>query len=155
MRGINVGRWFAGGIVAGIVVWIIEGLASMIYMDETVAALDAVGLSMPAMGVGMFVLTILISFLIGLVLVFFYAAARPRFGPGPRTATLVAFIFWMGSYLVSLVGYAMIGLYPPRLLFLWGAISIVEVVAATVVGAWIYREAQPEAAPVGDVGAPA
>ena len=38
MGGFNVGRWLAGGVVAAIVVWVIEGVSAIFYMDEMEAA---------------------------------------------------------------------------------------------------------------------
>jgi hypothetical protein len=49
---INAGRWLAGGIVAGLLMWIIEGAASQLYFDETMAALDRAGLVF-SMGAGL------------------------------------------------------------------------------------------------------
>lgn len=146
MSGINVGRWLAGGVVAGLVIWLIEGAASVLYMDDMRAALDAHGITFE-MSAAMWVLSILVSLLLGLALVFFYAAARPRFGPGPRTAVIVAVGLWVAGYLLSLIGYYMLGLYPGGMLVLWGVIGLVEMIVAAVAGAWIYREGGP--APAG------
>lgn len=139
MGGIHVGRWLGGGIAAGALIWVLEGVASMMYMDQLEAALAAHDLAME-MSAGTMVLTVVVSLLVGLTLVFFYAAARPRFGPGPRTAILVAVVFWIGGFLVALLGYAMIGLYPGGLLVKWGVVGLLEVVVATLLGGWIYRE---------------
>lgn len=140
MGGINVGRWLAGGVVAGIVMWLLEGAASMLYMADMEAAMAAHNLSLE-MSASVWVLSILVSLLVGLTLVFFYAAARPRLGAGPKTAVLVAVVLWIGSYFVSLVGYQMLGLFPVGLLALWGAVGLVEMILASLAGAWIYREA--------------
>ena len=145
MSGINVGRWLAGGIVAGFVVWLIEGLASVLYVSEMQAALEAHGLSME-MGAGTFVLSLLVSLILGLALIFLYAAARPRFGPGPKTAVIVAVALWAGGYLLSLIGYCMMGLFPGNLLVLWGVVGLVEMVVAALAGGWIYREAEASGA---------
>jgi hypothetical protein len=82
----------------------------------------------------------LVSLLVGMVAVFFYAAARPRFGPGPKTALIIAFVLFFGSFLVSILGIRMIGLFPDDMLFLWAAIGFLELMISTLVGAWIYRE---------------
>ncbi len=139
MGTINVGRWVMGGVVAGILIWIIEGLASALYMEQMQAAMEAHGLSME-MSAGVWVLSVVVSLLAGLVLVFFYAAARPRFGPGPRTAVIVAVALFVGGYLLSLVGYHMLGLFPDTMLVTWGIIGLVEWILATLAGGWIYRE---------------
>ncbi|NIM49044.1 MAG: hypothetical protein GTO22_07265 [Gemmatimonadales bacterium] len=140
MSGINVGRWLAGGVAAGIVIWILEGLASMLYMGDMQAALEAHGLTFE-MSVAGFVFSVVISLVLGLTLIFFYAAARPRFGPGPKTAVIVAVALWFGSYLLSLLGYQMFGLFTTGMLVMWGAIGLVEIILAAIVGGWIYREA--------------
>ena len=148
MGGISIGRWLAGGIAAGMVMWIIEGAASMLYMGDMEGALEAHGLGME-LTAGVTVLTVVVSLVAGLVLVFLYAAARPRFGPGPKTAVIVAVAMWIGGYLLSLLGYQMIGLYPSSMLVMWGAIGLIEIIIAALVGGWIYRET--EAVPTGTV----
>lgn len=139
MGGIDVGRWLGGGLAAGALIWVLEGVASVLYMDQMEAALSAHGLAME-MSVGTWVITVAVSLLVGLTLVFFYAAARPRFGPGARTAILVGFVLWFGSYLTSILGYGMLGLFPAGMLVAWGAVGLVEVVLASLLGGWIYRE---------------
>ncbi len=139
MKGINVGRWIAGGVAAGILMWILEGAASTIYLGDMQAALEAHGLS-TEMSAGVFLISVAVSLIVGLTLVFFYAAVRPRFGPGPGTAVIVAVALWIGGYLLSLLGYQMLGLFPGRLLILWGAVGLVEMILASLLGGWVYRE---------------
>jgi hypothetical protein len=136
---INVGRWLAGGIVAGIIVWLLEGVGAMLYMSDVESALEAHGLAMD-MSVGMGLITVVISLLVGLTLVFFYAAARPHFGPGPKTAIIVAVALWFGGYMINIIGYGMIRLYPTGMLAIWSVQGLVELSLASLVGGWIYRE---------------
>jgi hypothetical protein len=112
----------------------------LLYMDEVQAALAAHSMSME-LSAGVMVLAVVISLIVGLTLVFFYAAARPRFGPGPRTAIIVAVALWFGGWLPSLIGYGMIGLYPTSLLIQWAIVGLVELVLAALLGGVIYREA--------------
>jgi len=142
MGGINTGRWLAGGLVAGAIMWLLEGGASILYMEDMEAALAAHGLSME-MSVGIGAMTVLVSLIAGLVLIFFYAALRPRFGAGPRTAVIAALATWSGGYLLSIIGYGMVGLYPNSLLTTWAVVGLVEMIIAALAGGWIYRE--PEA----------
>lgn len=140
MGNINWARFLAAALVAGLVMWLLEGAASMLYMEDMQAAMRAHNLQMD-MSVSMMLTSILVSLLSSTGLMFFYVAARPRFGPGPRTAVIVAFIFWICGYVVALLGYNMMGLFSLRLVSLWAAIGLIEMVIATMLGAYIYREA--------------
>ena len=137
---INYGRWLRGGIAAGAVVWLLEGAGSFLYMGDMEAALTAHNLAFE-MSASVWVLTVAVSLIVGLTLMFLYVAARPRFGPGPRTAVIVGVALWFGGYLLTLLGYHMIGLYPTGMLLLWGCQGLVELIVAALVGGWIYREA--------------
>lgn len=139
MGGINVARWILGGLVAGVLLWLMEGALSVVYMEDMAAAMAEHGLSME-MSTGLIALTVVVSLLVGLVAVFFYAASRPRFGPGPRTAAIVGVALWSGSTLVALLGYHMIDLYPPRMLLHWGLIGLAEMIVISIAGAAIYTE---------------
>lgn len=139
MGGINVKRWIMGGLAAGVVMWVIEGAASQLYRADMEAAMAAHGLSMDMSGATL-AMTLIVSFIAGLTLVFFYAACRPRFGPGPKTAIKVAVAMWFGGYLLSLLGYDLMGLFDNGLLVMWGAVALIEAVVATMVGGWLYRE---------------
>lgn len=139
MGGINVGRWLAGGIAAGAFMWIVEGLATVLYVEEMQAVLEAHELAMMSEA-GALVLSLGVSLIAGLTLIFFYAAARPRFGPGPKTAAIIGVAYWLGAYVLSLLGYRMLGLFPGDMLLLWATVGLVEIVLAAMLGGWIYRE---------------
>lgn len=140
MGGINVNRWLIGGLAAAVVLFLIEGAGSVLYVDSMTAAMEEHGLAMQP-GASVFLLSALISVVAGLVLVFLYALTRTRLGPGPKTAVTVAIAMWAGGYFLGLLGYQMIGLFPTSLVATWGVISFVEFVAAGLVGGWLYREA--------------
>lgn len=139
MAGINITRWLVGGVTAGIVLWMLEGAASMFYMSDLQASMQAHDLSVEMTG-GVLAVSFLASLLLGLTLIFFYTAIRPRFGPGPKTAVIVAVAFWVGGYVVWLMGYQLLGLLPAGTLALWGLLGLVEMVVAALAGAWMYRE---------------
>lgn len=140
MGGINGGRLLAGAAAAGALIWLLEGAFGLLYVDQMTAVLADHGLGMQ-MSPSIIALTLVASLLAGLSVVFFYALARPRLGPGPRTAVIVAIGLWVGGWLLALIGYRMIGLYPVRLLAMWGATGLLEMILAGVLGAWVYREA--------------
>lgn len=140
----NVKRLFLGGVASGAVMWLLESLASQLYAHDMLTALRAHELALDVMGSAWF-WSVVIALLIGLTMAFMYAAMRSRFGPGPKTATLVASVLWLGGYVPALIGYDMIGLYPRRLVMQWAIVGWGEMVVGCIVGAWIYREAAPAA----------
>lgn len=139
MGGIRMPRVLLGGAVAGSIIFVLEGLAGELYMADMRAALAAHDLAIE-MSRGTWVLSFLTSVILGCVAIWFYAACRPRFGPGPKTAALVALVLWLGGYLLSLIGYHLLGLFPVRLLALWGVAGLAEMMLGTIAGAWLYRE---------------
>jgi hypothetical protein len=54
---------------------------------------------------------------------------------------IAAVALWSGGYLLSLIGYGMIGMYPDSMLTIWGAVGLVEMIIAAIAGGWIYKEA--------------
>jgi uncharacterized membrane protein len=139
MGGIDTKRWLLGGLAAGVLIWLIEGVASMLYAADMQAAMTAHNLSVE-MSAGALVTSILMSVLTGLVIVFIYAMARARLGPGPRTAVVAGVAFYLGSTLLCLLGWGMLGLYPARMLVTWAVMGLVEVVLAALLGGFVYRE---------------
>lgn len=83
------------------------------------------------------------GFLSGIGATWLYAAVRPRFGPGARTAVLAGFTFWLLTTVLRTIDDAGVGhpfLYPPRLLTTLVVVCLVQSVAASVAGAWVYKE---------------
>ncbi|MGH9382134.1 MAG: hypothetical protein ACRD2Z_16210 [Thermoanaerobaculia bacterium] len=142
MGGINVGRWILGGLLAGVIINVFEAVGHGALREQWEAAATAHNLPTEG-GVALFVL---MGFIAGLVAVWFYAAARPRFGAGPMTAVKVAVALWIGSYLLAILAYCAMGLFPTGLLVPWGVISLIEMIVATVAGAWVYKEGAATAA---------
>lgn len=139
MGGINVGRLILGSLLAGVVIFVIEGAMAATYTAEMLRVLQEHNLAMP-MGASGMVVGALISLLVGFGLIFFYVAARPRFGAGVRTAVIIAVVMFFTGYFVGLISYNSIGLYPPKMLAQWGAIGLFEMIIACIAGAWLYRE---------------
>lgn len=139
MAAMNKGRWFVGGVAAATVIWIVEGIGGFMYLKPMQSALETHGLEM-SLSAGSWLLSTLASLIAGMALVFLYILARSRFGPGPRSALVAGFALWTGGSLLSLLGYYMLGLFPAWLLLIWALLSLVELLLAALVGAWVYRE---------------
>jgi len=139
MNKINIARLVVGGLVAGVIMNAVSLLSAGLYLSEMMELLDSRGIQPPG-GTLPMVVYLLMRFVWGFVAVWFYVAARPRFGPGPKTAVLIGFVFWLGGVFLGVVSYGMMGMFPMGMLTQWAAITLVGILASTVVGAWIYRE---------------
>ncbi len=80
--------------------------------------------------------------LYGVVLIWIYAAIRPRFGPGPKTAIIAGLTLWAIGWGLMGVSLSLAGMITPRIAMFSAIWGIVEVPAAALAGAWVYREGQ-------------
>jgi hypothetical protein len=126
------------GLVAGLVI-----NASAIFMVPVVGhqmdeALKARNL--PPMGGGAMAYFGVMSLLLGAVLLWLYAAIRPRFGPGPKTAALVSILVWLLAYFFANASNVVFGFMPTQLTVIGTIWGLVELVVAGEVGARLYTE---------------
>ena len=138
MGKINWGRVIAGGIVAGIIINIFEYVTNgRVLAADWAAAMQNLGRQMPASAVPIFIVW---GFLVGISAIWLYAAARARFGAGPGTAVLTGFAYWVIGYLFpNLLSWAM-ALFPSRLLAITTIVGLVELILASLAGAYLYKE---------------
>ena len=84
MGKINWTRVILGGLVAGVIINVFESvLNGVILAKDMEAAISALGRQM---GGGALAVFIAWGFLVGIFAVWLYAAIRPRYGAGPKTA---------------------------------------------------------------------
>ena len=140
MGKINWGRVILGGLLAGVVVSLFEGVAGWAFEQEYQAAITALGKTME-MTPTLMIYFLAFGFIYGIFAVWFYAAVRPRFGPGPKTAACAGFAVWLIGYLFPSVGWVVLGLFPAGLMLKACAVGLVETILGTVAGAWLYKEA--------------
>lgn len=139
------GRVVLGGLVAGVLWWIFEGLVQGVVLGhdwrDAMLALGRTNEQMDA-GNGRFMMLVTIGcFVAGILGVWLYAAIRPRFGAGPRTAVIAGVALWATSYLLpTIIDYAF-GIWPSKLLYLPLTSSFFGSILTTLAGAWIYKEA--------------
>ena len=138
MTNINWRRVLLGGLLAGVIINVFEIVWSgMVLGKQWRAAMSALGHQLPSAAVWIFALEALAM---GIAAVWLYAALRPRFGPGPKTAVLSGFGYWVVGYALPTVGIGQTGLFPVRLLAMTHLGGLVEIIAASVAGAWLYKE---------------
>ena len=139
MNNINFGRVILGGLLAGLVLNIGEFLLNEVVFVKQMEEMFS-RLNVPRPGGSFIATAVCITFLLGIVIVWLYAMIRPRFGPGPKTAIIAAFVAWFGVYFYSgLLNASLFGIPAAYLLLgmVWG---IIEYILAAVAGAWLYRE---------------
>lgn len=139
---INTSKVVAGGLVAGIVMnvggYVGQGmLLGERMMSEMVAA--APTLEGKGMSSGAFAGRVLTQFAVGFLLVWLYAAMRPRFGPGMKTAALAAFVVWLCGFLFYL-DWLYLGMMSPGLYALTSLVMAIILVIAAGLGGMIYKE---------------
>ena len=76
----------------------------------------------------------------GFLAAFLYAAIRPRFGAGPRTALVAALFVWVAAFVPRLVELNEFGILTGWRLTVSVPWSLAEVMLATLLAGSIYRE---------------
>ena len=82
----------------------------------------------------------------GFLVAFLYAGLRPRFGAGPRTAIVAALFVWVAAFLpryLTLEEFGILTGWRLGVSLPWG---LAELLLASLLAGWIYRERAPEAA---------
>jgi hypothetical protein len=141
----NRGRVIVGGLVAGLLINIVEYITNGVVLREAWGKAMA-ALNKPAdLSVGAIVIFNVWGFLLGIAAVWLYTAIRPRYGAGPRTAVRAGLVTWvLAVFLANLANYPL-GVLPTRLLVITSIVALVEIVVATLVGAWLYKEEEAQA----------
>jgi hypothetical protein len=140
MGKINWGRVILGGLVAGVVIDVVEYvLNTMVLGSESQAAMKALGLPSPSShAIAVF---LVLGLVMGIAAIWLYAAARPRYGAGAKTAAITAVGFWVIGYAVPNAFQCVQGLFPSRLIVIGTLVGLVEIILASIAGAAVYKEA--------------
>ena len=77
---------------------------------------------------------------LGILLVWLYAAIRPRFGPGPGTAVCAGLIVWGLAYLWGAIGNGVMGIFSWTTVIVGLVWGLVELIVASIAGAYFYKE---------------
>ena len=140
MANINPGRVILGGLIAGLIINIGEYVLNVIVLGPQWMAVTA-ALHRPMVAGNQIVLFNVLGFIEGIAAVWTYAAIRPRFGAGPKTAVIAALLIWLTCYFLANAFPTVMGFFPVSMLEIMLAWGIVEIILATVAGAYFYKEA--------------
>ena len=137
MEKINWSRVILGGALAGVVLLALTiGSAALLEGRTALPTLHPLTRSAAQIIFAAFVFLFL-----GMLMTFWYAAIRPCFGPGPKTAAIAALAVWLivvGQFLKSVAMNEPVLNLPPGPLL--PTVYLLMIVASTEVGAWVYKE---------------
>ena len=140
MGKMNSARVFLGGLLAGVVIVALGFVTYAIYLEKLwTPVMEALGLS-TQMTTRIFIFAVLLSLISGLLAVWLYAAIRPRYGAGPKTALIAGIAFYVLTGLLPAISFSLMGMFPTRVLVIDGLTGLVIYVVATLAGAWVYKE---------------
>ena len=135
---INMKRVFIGGLVAGLVINVIGILLVPVVGKEMELVLATRNL--PPMGVGAMLYFVTVSLVLGIVLVWLYAAILPQMGHGTKTAIIASAIVWFLAYFLANVSMVAYGFMPAKLTAIGTSWGLVELLVAGVVGTRLYKD---------------
>ena len=139
---ITASRVALGGFVAGIVMnasgFLVQGMMLGKRMEDEMVAV-APTLQGKGMDSATMICRVLSQFVVGFLLVWLYAAMRPRFGAGPKTAMLSAFVIWLCGFLFYL-DWLYLGLMSTGLYAIVSIAMLVTLAIAAWIGGMLYKE---------------
>jgi hypothetical protein len=139
LGGINTGRVILGGLLAGLVINIGETILNVVVLAQAMEDLLRAR-NLPVVGgsaIGGFVF---FAFLLGIATVWLYAAIRPRFGANVKTAVVAGLFVWYFAYFYAASATVLMGIYPTHIAAIGVVWGLVEIVLASIAGAWLYTE---------------
>jgi hypothetical protein len=140
MGRINYGRVALATIVVGIFYFLADGfIHGAILGREHEAAITGAGKAVqhdPAS----YVYFAIFDLGKGLVAVLLYAAARPRFGPGVKTAIWAGLVAWFAIEVLPQIAAMPLPFYEKTFYWKWIGLEILPMVGGAILGAWIYKE---------------
>jgi hypothetical protein len=140
MAGINYTRVLLAGLAAGVVANVCDAAIAFVTADDLRRMAQRLSLNQARLNsTTTMVSWVVIDFIYATLIVWTYAAIRPRFGPGPRTAIRAGLAIY-GAVTVVLFGFQRMGFFTPDLFVKNAALSLVTAVLVSLTGARLYRE---------------
>ena len=141
MGKINLSRVILGGVVAGIVIDVCEGILNGVILKQQWAdVFTSLGKASDALSVKQIVAFNLWGIVAGMITVWLYAGLRPQYGAGPRTAILAGLTVWVLAFGLATAVPVFFHLYPVGLGLTSVALEAVEMILAGLAGAALYKE---------------
>jgi len=137
MGKINWSRLILCGVLTGVVWTVLSAMSTWYVGADFNAAVPGNKIFAPGAGLAAFLLSVNLAG--GIWAMWLYAAIRPRYGAGAKTAAVTGFSWWVVSTLADAT-WGSFGLVPVKALLPVSAVSLPEMIIAALVGAWLYKE---------------
>lgn len=136
MKEFNWPRILVCGLVAGGVWTALSVILLALVGDEF---LTAVRQGRTDQGTGSSLFLVFMNLGAGIWAVWLYAALRPRYGAGLKSALAASLAWWLISSMQSAKWMALLGI-TPSMAFAPFVATLLAIIAATLVGAWFYEK---------------
>ena len=136
----NYARIVLGGLVAGLVLNVGEFILNEVILKEQMAEMFR-RFNIPPPSGSFIAIAVILTFALGILLVWLYAMIRPRYGPGPKTAICAALVLWFVVCVYMNILYGVLFGMSATLILLGMVWCLVEYCLAALAGAWVYKEA--------------
>lgn len=137
MGRINWRRVLLCGSVAGVVWTLLSSVVTVLVGHDFAAAVPGNRLAAPSGGLVTFLF--LVNLLEGIWAMWLYAAIRPRYGAGLKTAVVAGMSWWAISSLIDAT-WGSFGFVPVQALWPAMAASCPAILIAALAGAWLHKE---------------
>ena len=144
MGRIDSARVLLGGLVAGLVINVVMAVTwAGLLANWHARTMERLGMDEP-LGAQIAWFWVF-GFVIGIALLWTYAAMRPRFGAGPRTAALAAIVAWLFMSVVPGLFDLVMEMFPFDVIAVGWLVWLVALIFGGLVGGWLYKEREPAA----------
>ncbi len=140
MGKINWGRVVLGGVLMWVVFNVLWTAAwFLVLRRELIPVMQELNRPFQATpeGGAFWLLVMLVG---GIFSIWLYAAIRPRYDPGPKTAARAGLAVWLSTVLLPTLLWGWQLQLPARFVALDVVAALVAIVVAALVGAWPYKE---------------
>ncbi len=142
MKKINLGYVFLAGFVASLAFifaeMVFEGSVQLVFrINENDLFLEAFD-NLPS-GTLYHIVNLLYLYLVCVLMMWVFAAIRPRFNNRLNAALGTSLVFWL-FLVLFLVNYSNLGLYPYRMSLLSIGFNLLEIPSAVIAGSLVYRD---------------
>lgn len=144
MGKISWGRVVLGGMLAGIVLIVLATISTALFAGREGLSRAMHALRPSTSGIGAPIFFFSVFLILGILMTWWYAAMRPLFGPGLKTAAIAGLAVWVTVVWLGVVGFAFKNVAMGQPYWLPSGpmlpmVYLVIMVASTITGAWIYK----------------